>query len=385
MKIGISTLIVRPNKSASNEAYLIGLIDALLRYDQKNAYTLYVTPQNKVRFRQMEWDGVTYHTMPKIVNNRFVRIIFDQFVIPIFALIHRLDVLHYPGTIGSIWGIKRTVVSIHYELDKFHLPSVSLLKRIYFKGLFKLSCKRASSLIVPTNTFAKSISREWGIPIEKMWVGVYGSENEKNIDNILIEQACRNAGLKPGFILSVTNELPHKNLIRVLDVYLKLRDQTPATMQLVLIGNISSQYLEKYFEGIRAAGKDITYENDIINLGFVPNEQVLPFYNKAAMLLNPSLSESLGITVIEAMNGGCPVIASNIPAHKEIIDDAGILIEEDNSEQYMTAMIAMLGDPGVRKLYIEKGRERAALFSWEHVADNTVSAYNNAAGVAKAR
>src|ERR1043166_6110313 len=159
MRIGISTLIFRPNRSGSNEPYVVNLVKALARVDSSNEYLLFVTPQNRAYFKHVWRPQFVPVVFPRLAYMRPVRIFLEQFVLPFIAAKRSVDVLHFPGTIGSILRLKRpsNVVTVHYCLDDELAPSCSAAKQVYVKSLFKRSCRAASRLIVPSSTFKKHL------------------------------------------------------------------------------------------------------------------------------------------------------------------------------------------------------------------------------------
>src|SRR5438105_9330682 len=100
MRIGISTLIVRPNNSGSNEPYLVNLVNELARIDHHNKYLLFVTPQNRACFERAYDAGFEEVVLPSFAYARPMRILSDQLLVPLIAARRQVDVLHFPGTIG---------------------------------------------------------------------------------------------------------------------------------------------------------------------------------------------------------------------------------------------------------------------------------------------
>lgn len=374
MRIGISTLIVRPGRSGSNEPYLVNLVDALLRLDNENEYVLFVTRKNRRLFERSNDERLRFVELPASFCP--FRILCDQFVIPFWAKTNRIEVLHFPGTVGSITPLKnpKMVITVHYDIDEMHASSIHWIKLTYFKLLFRLSIQNASILIVPSQSFYRSLSKRWQIS-EKKLLTVYHGVNIYELDHLLPFKAVQKKyGICKKYLLSVTNSLPHKNLSGLLEAFAILRQQMHDEIQLVLVGNIDKSVLHFITESIIQKGLDVPMK-DIICTGFIPHLEVLSLCKYAFAMLNPTLVESSSMTMLEAAACGLPVIASDIPVHREILGNAAILVEPWDSAGMANACLQLFKDEEMRMGLSEKGMERACEFSWERAAKQTIEAY----------
>jgi glycosyltransferase involved in cell wall biosynthesis len=116
--------------------------------------------------------------------------------------------------------------------------------------------------------------------------------------------------------------------------------------------------LENELEGFRE------YKEKIIRLGYVNDEDVNILYSNSLFFTFISQYEGFGVPVLEAMQAGTPVITSNNSSLPEVAGDAAILIDYDSEEQCIKAFEDLYFNEDLRKQYIQKGIERANLFSW---------------------
>ncbi len=129
------------------------------------------------------------------------------------------------------------------------------------------------------------------------------------------------------------------------------------------------------FEVRITAAFDMHFEDDwIVNLGWVPQEEVPKLYDEVDIAIVPSLwVEPFGITTLEAMASGVPVVGSKIGGIAETLLDGetGLHFEAGNSEQLAQALKKLLVSADLRERMGKAGRERAiALYDWERVVDN---------------
>ncbi len=101
-------------------------------------------------------------------------------------------------------------------------------------------------------------------------------------------------------------------------------------------------------------------------------------YRGATLFLDAALCEGFGLTLVEAMTAGAPVLATDIPAFREIAGDAAGYFAPDDEDAFGAALLAILDDDARRAALAQAGRARAAEFSWDRAAEETVAAYARA-------
>ena len=99
--------------------------------------------------------------------------------------------------------------------------------------------------------------------------------------------------------------------------------------------------------------------------------------------MHPSVYEGFGLTVLEAMGRGCPVVCSNAASLPEVAGDAALLFDPGDEEALATAMLRVLSEDGLRRELRERGLARAREFTWEKTAAATMAVYLRAAGPAR--
>jgi glycosyltransferase involved in cell wall biosynthesis len=107
--------------------------------------------------------------------------------------------------------------------------------------------------------------------------------------------------------------------------------------------------------------------------GWVEQEDLAGFYSLADALLLPSLFESCGLPVLEAMAAGCPVVTSNCYGTKELAEGAAMLVDPESTESIASGIRAVLDDQARRRDLIAAGRERSRDFQWSRCARETLN------------
>ncbi len=157
------------------------------------------------------------------------------------------------------------------------------------------------------------------------------------------------AGLAPGFLLAVGTLEPRKNYGRLLQAYGRLSDPPP----LVIAGRPGwNRYRLPEQAGVRL-------------LGHVDDTTLAALYAHASALAYPSLYEGFGIPLLDALGWGLPALIGNQGALPELAAGAALEVEAEDVDSIAAGLERLLGDTGLREELVEKGKRRAAEFSWK--------------------
>ena len=170
------------------------------------------------------------------------------------------------------------------------------------------------------------------------------------------------------YVFSLCSLNKRKNLIFSIRNFLKFIEKNDLNNLIIVLGGAYFDGFEKILqENLLEYGDDL--KNKILHIGYVDDNDLSALYSSAEMFLFPSLYEGFGMPVLEAMQCGLPVICSNCTSLPEVIGDCGIQINPHSDDEMVCAMEKMYFDREFRNTCIEKGLERAKLFSWEKCVD----------------
>jgi glycosyltransferase involved in cell wall biosynthesis len=179
----------------------------------------------------------------------------------------------------------------------------------------------------------------------------------------------RRMDLPARYVLCVGSLEPRKNLRRLLDAWRRL-PQSLSDTGLVLAGAEHAVFrqagLDELPPGVRLAG-------------YVPDADLPTLYSGATAFVYPSLYEGFGLTILEAMACGTPVICSNATALPEVAGDAAITVDPLDAEAIAAAIERLVGDEALLARYRAMGLERAKQFSWDRTAAATADVLQAAA------
>ena len=174
------------------------------------------------------------------------------------------------------------------------------------------------------------------------------------------------------FFLSVGVLAPQKNLERLLRAFAQVRD---GTTRLVLAGRPAGAYADAI---LRPLTRTLGVEEHVVFAGATDDEALCALYHAAVALVYPSLADGFGLPIVEAMACGCPVITSNVSSMPEVAGDAALLVDPRAVAALAGALEHLLAAPAVRADLAARGRARAALFTWDEAARQTLRCYGEA-------
>ena len=292
----------------------------------------------------------------------------------------RIDIAHTQYNIPLL-GAPCPVVTTVHDVTFALFPDLFLPRdRWVLNGLVPRSMRRAARVIADSECTRRDILRLYrpGIPAAKVTTILLAADPhfQPPPDGPESARAASSRKYELGgtpYVLAVGVLQPRKNLALLLDAFalVKLGPQPPPH-RLVIAGKRGwkNDELDR-----RLAALPEAVRQEIIFPGYVADEDLPLLYGGADALCYPSLYEGFGLPPLEALACGCPVLCSRVASLPEVVGDAGILLPPDDSNAWANALEKLLTHPAVQARWRERGPERAALFSWEKTARETLQVY----------
>jgi len=243
------------------------------------------------------------------------------------------------------------VFTIH-DLIHLHIPgNAKTGKKLFYEMFIKPSAKKASKILTVSDYSRQDILNWTGLPAEQVVVVGNGISAAFTPDGPRYE---------PGFpyLLHIGNAKDHKNVARLVEAFAMAN--IDKNIRLICTGNLTGQILAI----IRKRG----LENRVISHTNLSEQQLSSYYRGALGVTFPSLFEGFGLPVLEGMASGVPVLTSDTTALPEVAGDAAILVDPYQVEAIAYGLEKLTNDASLRSRLIEKGLERAKLFSWDETA-----------------
>lgn len=294
------------------------------------------------------------------INGRLSGHLWEQIELPKYLKKHNNPLLINLANTAPLF-YKNQIVTIH-DLAFLRNPKWFSSKfYLYYKLLIPKIAENSLKIITVSNFSRKEIVNLLNIPEEKVGV-IYNAVSQD-----FIELSRDNFENKYGeYILSVASLDPRKNFKNLVLSFNKLNLKGT---KLVIVGSENKVFADQKL-------KSLIQENpNIILTGYVTDEELIGLYRNATFFIFPSLYEGFGLPPLEAMACGCPVVVSNAASLPEVCGDAAYYVNPYNVESIAEGMYKVLTDETLRQSLIQKGIERAKLFSWEKSAKEHIRVF----------
>ncbi|MEW5959241.1 MAG: glycosyltransferase family 1 protein [Chloroflexota bacterium] len=365
MRIGIDARLVFYNRAGIGQ-YILRLVEALAELDpQEDTFVLLQSRKDKSSI--IHSNGFVRRSLWTPSHNRF-----EQPGLSFEASRLKLDLLHSPDFIPPFKRNYKSVITIH-DLAFLLYPHFLTKESARYYGQIDQAWRKTNHIIAVSEATKQDSIKMLGVPEKKITV-IHEAANPiyRPLPN---DEALRHVkekyNIDQNFILFVSTIEPRKNLPSLLQAYHQLRDQYKRDELLVLAGSKGWLWQEVYETVER-----LNLEQHVAFLGRVPSADLVYLYNAARLLVHPSFYEGFGLTPLEAMTCGTPIIVSNTAALPEVVGDAGLMINPHDIEGLTVAMWRVLTEEELWQDLSQKGLKRAANFSWRKAAQQTLEVYH---------
>jgi glycosyltransferase involved in cell wall biosynthesis len=371
MKIGIEVQRIFRQKKHGMEVVALELIKQIQELDKKNEYILFA--KNDVDRKCVdEKSNFKIETIPS-----FNYADWEQFRLPQVVKKQKLDFLHCTCNTAPIKSPVPLLLTLH---DIIYLEKVDFKGTAYqnFGNLYRRfvvpKVVEKSKMVITVSDFERqTILEKLKLPEEKVKV-VYNAVNKRFNDHFSKEEIIafkKKYSLPENFLLFLGNTAPKKNTPNVINAFADYCSQAKDIIPLVIL-----DYDKALVEEVLSKTGVSQFAKYFIFPGYVSPLEMPLMYNASTIFLYPSLRESFGLPILEAMGCGAPVITSNTSSMPEVAADAALLIDPFKHEQITEGIITILSNDALRNSYSQKGKSRAAEFTWEASAKKLLSIFD---------
>jgi Glycosyltransferase len=376
-------------------------LKALRKIDKDNQYFLFIDKKlsGTARIKE-EFEGENFgvielfFSFPAFIDKVFLDMPTMQFVIPIEIKRKKLDIFYsfdyfiplFPGAkfVNTIYGLNPFIINNRkrMEMEKKFRPVNSILDwaKILFKKfqsflLLKIIFGRVRTgflIITISENSKKDIMAYFNLPSDKIYVIPEGVDTLffKPAGNAEIKVIKEKYAIKYSYFLFVSAVEWLKNVQNAIMGYILAKKKFLFPHQLVIVG-IHGIGFDIFKEMVR----ENNLEEEIIFTGYIPDKDIVCLYSGAEAHILPSFYEGFGITVLEAMACGCPVLASKTSCMPEVIGNAGLYFDPEKPEEISRSMVKIEGDKILRKKLVEKGYQLVKKFTWDSSAQRLVRVF----------
>jgi glycosyltransferase involved in cell wall biosynthesis len=375
MRIAIEAQrIFRPNKHGMDFVAL-EVIRELQKMDKENEYFIIVNPDSDRCLKESENVHIVELKCPTYP-------LWEQIALPRYIKKLKPDLLHCTSNTAPLFCSVPLVLTLHdiIYLEKRQSASKSFYQEMgwYYRRLVVPRILPKCERIITVSNFEKGrIGKSLHIPNDKL-LAIYNGYNPHFCVLPKDKATLRKYIEQDPYIFFLGNTDPKKNTPRVLrayDIYLQRSDKKLP----MLIADLDETFIDKILENENLTGikKDLRFP------GYIANSDLPALYNAASVFLYPSLRESFGIPMLEAMACGTPLIAGDTSAMPEIAGEGALLVNPFSEKDIAEKLLALEKDDKLYQRQVDYGLQRVKQFSWKNSAESLLKVYKEVAGKEK--
>jgi glycosyltransferase involved in cell wall biosynthesis len=374
MRVAVNLLTEDPeNPSGAHWFWTRVIPEMAKRLESGEELHLLVSPKSR-HLHQGYGPGVFYITYPWSNERRIPRTLSEHFYSPLRLPLGRIDVFNtlMAPLINVQWSLVLHMKTMHAFTEP---DAIAPLPRLYRRLNYPRSGRVADAIIINSESLRSEIQRYLKVDASKLKL-IYEA-----VDHDLFKpgdvgtaraEIARYGVVKP-FVLFVSSLWPYKNCDGLLRAWALARREL-GDRQLAIVGPGRD---ERYLASLHALAAELGIASDVVFVGGVPLEETVRFYRAADAFVYPSLNETFGLPILEAMACGCPVVTSDTSAMPETAGGAAVLSDPKVPASIARAITEAAG-PGRDRLR-DQGLQRARQFTWGATAAGTLDVYREAA------
>lgn len=363
--------------------YSRALIQQLNSIDTTNRYTVVILERD-----QAEWAAFARQT--QLSSERWRSTTTDiayytyaeQTRLPAVLSALNPDLVHFTNfNLPLLWN--RPFIATIHDLTILNYPvgrrQKSLIAQTAFRWTIRHSLRSARAVITVSKTSREDLVKRFGAEPDKIHVTYEGVDEAYQPVNLPLRGRAQTHlqeryGIRAPYFLFVSQWRPHKGILDLVESYEIFRKTDSRNVaQLVITGKANAAFPE-----IPARIAASPFARDIVCPGFVDEADLPKLYQAAEAFVFPSLYEGFGLTPLEAMACGTPVLAANTSCLPEILEDAAILLAPDEHDEWARTMREIVSNRTLRRDLHAAGLARARTFSWRKMAQATLALYTEA-------
>jgi glycosyltransferase involved in cell wall biosynthesis len=376
VRIGLDILSEVAGRSSGSETYLQGFLKGLASINNaEHNFFLFVNsgceefyhPPDE-RFHQVHF--------PFSNRRRPLRVLSQLSLIPYHSRRLKLDVVNFLGTTGAPFVGCASVQHIK-TLHHLEIPGAVDFRSEAFRKLAVGPSARLADVVVANCGYIRdAATRVLGIPPERIvtvpeavdHATFYPQREQDQFKTTLAKYRVQQP-----YLLFVSSLWPHKNAHGLIEAYAILLSRFHVPHTLVIVGGLPKK---NYYQELSRRAKSHGLESKVQFVGHMTDRhEIRDLYVGADVFAYPSYLETFGLTLLESMACGTPVVAANRGSIPEVAGDAALLVDPDDHVELANAIWTLLTDRSKREIYIARGLGRAQEFTWERTAGETLRAY----------
>jgi glycosyltransferase involved in cell wall biosynthesis len=371
VRIGINALVVTPAQHGGDATYVRQLVAHLPIVGDRDEWVIFVSPSARSLFPSAP-ANVRYVEC-QVPTSLVGRALWEQTRLPERIDREHLDVLHAPVNVAPLRVGTPTLLTVH-EAEPFTPGNrIPLPLLAWWRLTRTLSARRATRIVTVSQAARAELVHWHNHAPDRVAVVTLGVETQRFYPRPVNDQAVQRM---PPYLLWVGRTYPRKNVQRLIEAFARLRHR--GRRELLLLAGRAGWGEGAVRRSIARSGCEQAIVRQPLS-----DEALVQWYRGARAFVFPSLVESFGLPVLEALACGTPVVAGDIPALRETAGDAAVFAEPTSVEALAGAIERVLDNPRLGGQLRSAGLRRAAELGWSETARRTHALYESVARVAR--
>jgi glycosyltransferase involved in cell wall biosynthesis len=356
----------RMRRIGGNYTYTISLLRALLEQDEANNkyFVLYSKGQKKI----LPEKSINYVTKS---NNPIYWLFWDNFILPKIVRKNDIDIYHSFRRCEISRIPAKKIITVHSAYPYLYPELRSKGEKIYWGSALKRAMQHADAVLAVSEMDRKSLIDALKIEPSKVFVHHLALSNEfrKKRDENKLRKVRQALNLPDKYLLFVGTFYLFKNIPNIIKAFGLFKRKFNSQHKLVLVGGEGSGSTS-----IQKAIEESKLDKDIIVTGPIFKD-LDAIYSGADAFLFPTLYDSFGFPVLEAMSCGVPTIISDRGALPEVAGEAALKYDPNDIHGIAEGIKKLISDEKFRQKMVKMGHDRVKEFSWGRCATETIALY----------
>ena len=380
MRVAINLLTEDPRNPSGAHWFWTRMIPEMAkRLEPGEELHLLVSPKSR-QLHQGYGPGVFHITYPWSNERRTPRTLSEHLYSPLRLPLSHIDV--FSTVMAPLVNIPWSLVIHMKTMHAFTTPdAIAPMPRLYRRMNYPRSVRAADAVIINSESLRSEVQRHLKVDEGKLKLIYEAVDHDlfRPGDAAAARAHIASYDVTKPFVLFVSSLWPYKNCDGLLRAWALARDEL-WDRQLVIVGAGRDQ---QYLASLRSLAGELGITPDVVFTGGVTLEETVRFYQAADALVYPSLNETFGLPILEAMACGCPVVTSDTSAMPETAGGAAILSDPRDPASIARAIVQAAGP--ARGRLRDLGLRRAGQFTWGTTAAATLDVYREAAARRRGR
>ena len=371
---------VGTNLGSGTKTYNINFCNQLSKVELTENIKIFICKSylNHITIEINQNNRIEYIVKSNLLSITLLRLLWMQFILPFELKLQGVKKIYSPMNFSPILAkflnIK-IVLCLHSNLPwvYFNLMPGNRLRNFFTKKLMELSIYTSDHLLVDSYFAKEEISKILNLYKKKIEV-IYLNINNKFLSENFKKKSIKNFNYEDKYILSVMSCVRYHNIINLLKAFKLLIKEINYNIKLVLVIQILDK---KYFLEVKKHIEDNFVEDKIFIYSNLDSDELPSLYKFSQLYVFTSYCEVFGLTSLEAMSQGIPVVISNRSALPEINGNAALYFDPDDVDEIKNSLNKVMLDKNLRAELIQNGKEQLNKFNSAKNIKKTIDIIQN--------